>query len=1025
VPLKRALSATSHVGLVDALLRLRRQVHYKHLVLDKGRLSKRIRYTYGAPTLVHQTAAPTIIQLYALIFYEELGMTLAMQAAIMAVARSLDVITDPTMSYITENFQSKVCGRKRGRRRPFIVSGCWVYGIALVLLMTPGLGSDLSSGMLSLWFGCTYIFFFLTSTYCAIPYDALGPELTDNYDDCNELYMFSNLFSLAGTLIGAGLPIYMKGYVSSIDFVKLCVSDAEQIGSTNVSFQCPDVTFSTANGLGWNMTSVIGAGTNSSRVAGFSDYAGFDAEKHCRNTDRGPEYSETGYAKQFGLPLLSSTFPGGLCNCYNQCSTDSDLVAERWGLFASAAALGFYYCVTMCWSYAIITERGYYPVEDGDEADSKASEAKASEPDSKVASEASEAASQEASPQGSTPMRQKPTIHDAAAAMVNTASVNSSMPDAKSKDSAAKKRWAELRVAMRDAMTQMEEAHGEGKGSVQRRAKSTHAHKREPTPLVTGLLNTLNNKPFTQLLPAWMCDSMNVATITSLMMYYVQYVVAPEYSNGCIAGDPVDPDNTSYLYKQGMCQSDYVAAACLISILAAAISTLPLWQALARATGKRNAWLAWSAINAVTNVALISIGEDYDNRGDVWLLIWVAGLNGVPLGASFLSDSILSDIISYDELLTGKRNEATYTMFRSFLPKLCAIPAAVIPVSLLASTGYISPAYGVPQPPCESRGGAIGADTICAAGDLDCLSSCQPAATFLYLKYVFALVPLAFAILSFAIKTRFAMKTRKQVNEIGVGIAQHLLSKPAKCPFSGVSIFLTDYTENETYFVNLLGHFPGVWPIEMLLHGMGKEGEEQEESAGNGGDRRDGEAEGEGKEGEGKGEGGEEGKERGKKEVRGAGSGRVKMRKGKGEVRKTSTKVHNAEAGANTTRWGQGALRLVTLMSQQLAIAQATFGVALVSAITSGWFLMSSNISFIPVLLIVSTGVSVVALAFTTLRQKAAKTVAAEMETTGPHGIGNALGYGLTHTLLRKILKERRMLADVWECTKVSGPARG
>jgi hypothetical protein len=47
--------------------------------------------------------------------------------------------------------------------------------------------------------------------------------------------------------------------------------------------------------------------------------------------------------------------------------------------------------------------------------------------------------------------------------------------------------------------------------------------KREPTPLVTGLLNTLNNRPFTQLLPAWMCDSVNFSVISSLIMYYVQY----------------------------------------------------------------------------------------------------------------------------------------------------------------------------------------------------------------------------------------------------------------------------------------------------------------------------------------------------------------------------------------------------------------------------------------------------------------------------------------------------------------------
>jgi Na+/melibiose symporter-like transporter len=175
-------------------------------------------------------------------------------------------------------------------------------------------------------------------------------------------------------------------------------------------------------------------------------------------------------------------------------------------------------------------------------------------------------------------------------------------------------------------------------------------------------------------------------------MYYVQYVVQPEYTNGCTAGDPDDPTNLNLLQQHALCDSHWVAAYALVFILTCAIAALPFWQALSKLLGKRRAWLAWSGVNALTNLALVVVGQ-----GDVWLFIAVAGLNGVPLGATFLSDSILSDIIDYDELLTGTRNEATYTMFKSFLPKMCAIPASVIPISILASVGYIAPQYGVPQ----------------------------------------------------------------------------------------------------------------------------------------------------------------------------------------------------------------------------------------------------------------------------------------------------------------------------------------
>jgi hypothetical protein len=40
-------------------------------------------------------------------------------------------------------------------------------------------------------------------------------------------------------------------------------------------------------------------------------------------------------------------------------------------------------------------------------------------------------------------------------------------------------------------------------------------------------------------------------------------------------------------------------------------------------------------------------------------------------------------------------------------------------------------------------------------------------------------------------------------------------------------ILLTKYTEDETHFVNLLGHFPGVEPIQQLIGGAEEEEEEE------------------------------------------------------------------------------------------------------------------------------------------------------------------------------------------------------
>lgn len=51
-------------------------------------------------------------------------------------------------------------------------------------------------------------------------------------------------------------------------------------------------------------------------------------------------------------------------------------------------------------------------------------------------------------------------------------------------------------------------------------------------------------------------------------------------------------------------------------------------------------------------------------EGQVTLCIVMSVFNGAPIGAKFLADAIMADVIDYDEFLTGTRAEATYTMFK-------------------------------------------------------------------------------------------------------------------------------------------------------------------------------------------------------------------------------------------------------------------------------------------------------------------------------------------------------------------------
>lgn len=66
-------------------------------------------------------------------------------------------------------------------------------------------------------------------------------------------------------------------------------------------------------------------------------------------------------------------------------------------------------------------------------------------------------------------------------------------------------------------------------------------------------------------------------------------------------------------------------------------------------------------------------------------------LQGWAAGSTFLVKSLLSDIVDYDELISGNRREAMYMMTAEFFPKFTQIPAQATLFYLLASFKYEPP----------------------------------------------------------------------------------------------------------------------------------------------------------------------------------------------------------------------------------------------------------------------------------------------------------------------------------------------
>jgi Na+/melibiose symporter-like transporter len=173
---------------------------------------------------------------------------------------------------------------------------------------------------------------------------------------------------------------------------------------------------------------------------------------------------------------------------------------------------------------------------------------------------------------------------------------------------------------------------------------------------------------------------------------------------------------------------------------------------------------------AATNLLFLFVFRN----GSLYYFFFAAACNGAPLGAKFLADSILADIIDYDEFLTGMRSEATYFMFKSFLPKIVQIPATAMPIALLGTFGYVDPIGGKVQD--------------------------QPESCSMYLRCVVAFGFIA-SVIAYFLKARYPLK-QEYVDKLAIALEIHRKGEWAEDPISKLAYFplLPDSQEEQVHF---------------------------------------------------------------------------------------------------------------------------------------------------------------------------------------------------------------------------------
>jgi len=168
-------------------------------------LSTLTKILYGSGDFGYSMNNSIIAALFPIFMMDVVGVTPALAAVALFIGRSWDYINDPLVGYLSDRTRSRW-----GRRRPWLLFGALPFALTFVLLWIKPAFITTSSGMV-VFYAAAYIIYEASATIVYMPYFALTPELTQDYDERTQLTSFRMLFNILGGLTAYTLPMLVIG----------------------------------------------------------------------------------------------------------------------------------------------------------------------------------------------------------------------------------------------------------------------------------------------------------------------------------------------------------------------------------------------------------------------------------------------------------------------------------------------------------------------------------------------------------------------------------------------------------------------------------------------------------------------------------------------------------------------------------------------------------------------------------------------------------------------------------------------
>jgi GPH family glycoside/pentoside/hexuronide:cation symporter len=122
-------------------------------------------------------------------------------------------------------------------------------------------------------------------------------------------------------------------------------------------------------------------------------------------------------------------------------------------------------------------------------------------------------------------------------------------------------------------------------------------------------------------------------------------------------------------------------------LMSVCILAVPFWLWLAHKRNKREAYMLGMSFWVIVELMIFTLMPE-----ETGFLLAIAALAGIGVSAAYiLPDSIFPDIIEWDELRTGRRQEGVYYGVRALIRKMTGALVIFTTLQLLGLSGYQSP----------------------------------------------------------------------------------------------------------------------------------------------------------------------------------------------------------------------------------------------------------------------------------------------------------------------------------------------